>query len=160
MYKSTVWDIEESDSTKVITWWFTVFESRNVVFGIPLTKHGSPGFLLCSPTEFCWTALKFTSVRDLGFLEPWIQSKTCKERKRSPPVCKNDSERTNEHTKEFQNCRIHTIKANLLFLFLSLLDRNTKWRWTTFWIMPVSEGLRAHRLLWKICQIFYFFLRL
>lgn len=67
MYKSTVWDTEESDSTKVITWWFTVFETRNVVSGIPLTMHGTPGFLLCSPTELCWTALKFTSVKRLGF---------------------------------------------------------------------------------------------
>jgi len=133
------------------------------LLGLSLKEHGTHmQIYFCaaqlSSAELLW---KYTSIRDFSFLESWIQSKTCKKRKRSPPVCKNDSERTNEHTKEFQNCRIHTIKANLLFLFLFLLDRNRKWRWTAFSIVLVSESLRSHYLLFlskNSTRLIYLFL--
>lgn len=107
-----------------------------------------------SSAEVFW---KYANTEDLSFLEPWIQSKNCKKRKCSPPVCMSDSEKTNEHTKEFQNCRIHTIKANLLFLFLFLLARKRIQRWTAFRIATVSESLRAHCLLQNIQQYFLSF---
>lgn len=128
------------------------------LFGVSVRERGTH-------TQLCSAQLKgalrncfestYTNARDLSFLEPWIPSKTCKKRKRSPPVCKNDSERTNEHTKEFQNDRIPTIKANLLFLVYFLLDRNGKCRWTAFWteFFQTAQDLTA---CYEICQIFLF----
>lgn len=111
-------------------------------------------YFSAAPLSFAEVFWKYTNSEDLSILESWIQSKNCKKRKRSPPVCMNDSEKTNEHTKEFQNCRIHTIKANLLFLFLFLLARKRTQRWTSFQIAIVSESFRAHCLLWNIQQYF------
>lgn len=132
-----------SDSFKSLS-----LEIYHKLFGISLKEHGTHVQVCFCAGQLGYAELlwKYTSVREWSSLKSWILSKTCKKIKHSPPVCKNDSERTNEHTKEFQNCKIHTIKANLLFLFLFLLDWNRKWRWRDFWTVLVSESLRAHCL--------------
>lgn len=105
--------------------------------------------------ELLW---KYTSMGDLSFLESWIQSKNCKKRKRSPPVCMNDSEWTNEHTKEFQNCRIHTIKANLLFLFLFVLDRKKNMKMDSFLDCDCFRRLKSSLSTMKHKAIFSYFI--